>query len=102
MNLRVLLERIAAEKARLVAEKKIRKPKALPPIEADEVPFAVPEVDELGEALVVMGSSRRAPPTMTMALECRNQWPCEFSEGSWPHGNDQAQQSQSRCVRRVT
>jgi len=39
----VLLERIAAEKARLVAEKKIRKPKALPPIEADEVPFAVPE-----------------------------------------------------------
>ena len=39
----VLLERIAAEKARLVAEKKIRKPKALPPIEADEVPFEVPE-----------------------------------------------------------
>ena len=39
----VLLERIAAEKARLVAEKKIRKPKVLPPIEADEVPFAVPE-----------------------------------------------------------
>ena len=39
----VLLERIAAEKARLVKEKKIRKPKVLPPIEADEVPFAVPE-----------------------------------------------------------
>ena len=39
----VLLERIAAEKARLVAEKKIPKPKVLPPIEADEVPFAVPE-----------------------------------------------------------
>lgn len=39
----VLLERIAAEKARLVAEKKIRKPKALPPIEEEEVPFEVPE-----------------------------------------------------------
>ena len=39
----VLLERIAAEKARLVKEKKIRKPKKLPPIEANEVPFQVPE-----------------------------------------------------------
>jgi len=39
----VLLERIAAEKARLVKEKKIRKPKVLPPIEDDEVPFDVPE-----------------------------------------------------------
>ena len=39
----VLLERIAAEKARLVKEKKIRKPKMLPPIEPDEVPFAMPE-----------------------------------------------------------
>ena len=39
----VLLTRIAAEKARLVKEKKIRKAKPLPPIEADEVPFSVPE-----------------------------------------------------------
>src|SRR6056300_597410 len=39
----VLLERIATEKARLVAEKKIRKPKALPPIEEAEVPFDVPK-----------------------------------------------------------
>lgn len=39
----VLLERIAEEKALLVKEKKIRKPKALPPVSEDEVPFEVPE-----------------------------------------------------------
>jgi type I restriction enzyme S subunit len=39
----VLLECIAAEKARLVKEGKIAKPKALPPVREDEVPFAVPE-----------------------------------------------------------
>jgi len=39
----VLLERIAEEKARLVKEGKIRKPKPLPPVSADEVPFEVPE-----------------------------------------------------------
>ena len=38
----VLLERIAAEKARLVKEGKIRKPKTLLSIAADEVPFELP------------------------------------------------------------
>ncbi len=38
-----LLERISAEKARLVAENKIRKSKPLPPIGADEIPFDLPE-----------------------------------------------------------
>lgn len=38
----VLLERIAAEKAQLVKEKKIKKPKALPKI-SNEKPFSVPE-----------------------------------------------------------
>ncbi len=38
----VLLERIAEEKARLVKAKKIRKPKELPPIGAEEIPFEVP------------------------------------------------------------
>ncbi len=38
-----LLERIQTEKARLVKEKKIKKPKALPPITEDEVPFDLPE-----------------------------------------------------------
>ena len=39
----VLLERIAAEKERLVKEKKIKKPKKLPEIEEKEQPFELPE-----------------------------------------------------------
>ncbi|WP_020682660.1 restriction endonuclease subunit S [Marinobacterium rhizophilum] len=38
----VLLEKIAADKARLVKEKKIKKQKPLPPIGDDEKPFALP------------------------------------------------------------
>ncbi|WP_290705729.1 restriction endonuclease subunit S [Amphritea sp.] len=38
----VLLERIAAEKAQLVKEKKIKKPKALAEIGEDEKPFSLP------------------------------------------------------------
>jgi len=38
----VLLERIAAEKAQLVKDKKIKKPKALPEIGEDEKPFELP------------------------------------------------------------
>lgn len=38
----VLLERIAAEKAQLVKEKKIKKPKALPEIGEEEKPFELP------------------------------------------------------------
>jgi len=38
----VLLERIAAEKARLVKEGKIKKPKALPEISEEEKPFELP------------------------------------------------------------
>lgn len=39
----VLLERIAAEKAQLVKEKRIKKPKALPAISEDEKPFELPK-----------------------------------------------------------
>ncbi|WP_429164734.1 restriction endonuclease subunit S [Aeromonas rivipollensis] len=39
----VLLERIAVEKARLVKEGKIKKPKALPEIGEEEKPFELPE-----------------------------------------------------------
>ncbi|MGY4069175.1 restriction endonuclease subunit S [Aeromonas caviae] len=39
----VLLERIAAEKARLVKEGKIKKEKPLPPISEEEKPFALPD-----------------------------------------------------------
>ena len=39
----VLLERIKAEKERLVREKKIKKEKPLPPIKPEEIPFEIPE-----------------------------------------------------------
>ncbi|WP_429103133.1 hypothetical protein [Aeromonas veronii] len=39
----VLLERIAAEKTRLVKEGKIKKPKALPEIGEEDKPFELPE-----------------------------------------------------------
>lgn len=43
----VLLERIKAEKARLVKEGKLKKSKPLPPVTDDEVPFEVPKGWEL-------------------------------------------------------
>lgn len=39
----ILLERIAAEKVKLVKQKQIKKPKALPVIEDDEKPFDLPQ-----------------------------------------------------------
>ena len=39
----VLLEKIKAEKERLVKDKKIKKQKPLPPITEDEIPFDIPE-----------------------------------------------------------
>ncbi|WP_338589380.1 restriction endonuclease subunit S [Shewanella khirikhana] len=53
----VLLARIAAEKARLVKEGKIKKPKALPEIAEDEKPFALPEgweVARLGSIVAII------------------------------------------------
>jgi len=38
-----LLERIKAEKEKLVREKKIKKSKPLPPINSEEIPFEIPE-----------------------------------------------------------
>ena len=43
----VLLAKIKAEKERLIQEKKIKKSETLPPIEADEVPFDLPQGWEL-------------------------------------------------------
>lgn len=39
----VLLEKIQAEKAQLIKEKKIKKEKALPEIEEDEIPYELPD-----------------------------------------------------------
>jgi len=39
----VLLETIRAEKERLIKEKRIKKSKTLPPIQFDEIPYAIPD-----------------------------------------------------------
>ncbi|TPV34069.1 hypothetical protein FJ651_07880 [Paucihalobacter ruber] len=58
-----LLEKIKAEKERLIQEKKIKKQKPLPPITAEEIPFEIPENwvwCRLGElASIVRGGSPR-------------------------------------------
>ena len=57
----VLLERIAAEKAQLVKDKKIKKPKVLPEISEDEKPFELPigwEWCRLGDFSEVKGGKR--------------------------------------------
>ena len=40
---RDLLKKIRAEKAKLIAAKKIKAEKPLPPVDADEVPFDLPD-----------------------------------------------------------
>ncbi len=61
----VLLEKIKAEKAELIKEKKIKKTKPLPPITDDEKPFDIPDSWEwvrLGDVLSLEnGAIRRGP-----------------------------------------
>ena len=40
---RDLLKKIRAEKAKLIADKKIKAEKSLPPISDDEIPFDLPD-----------------------------------------------------------
>ena len=60
-----LLEKIKAEKAQLIAEKKLKKEKELPPITEDEIPFEIPEhwawcrLGETGE--LKRGKSKHRP-----------------------------------------
>ena len=59
-----LLTKIKAEKAKLIAEKKLKKEKELPPITDDEIPFEIPEHwawCRLGE-ICNYGSSPKAEP----------------------------------------
>nr|WP_231292209.1 restriction endonuclease subunit S [Edwardsiella ictaluri] len=59
-----LLARIAAEKARLVKEKKIKKEKPLPAISEDESLFKLPNGwvwSNIGEAFIVMGGLQKTP-----------------------------------------
>lgn len=61
----VLLKKIKAEKERLIAEKKIKKQKPLPPISEEEKPFALPKgwewcrLPEIGE--LSRGKSKHRP-----------------------------------------
>ncbi|MBS0623304.1 MAG: restriction endonuclease subunit S [Verrucomicrobia bacterium] len=59
-----LLQKIKAEKEKLIAEKKLKKEKPLPPIKEEEIPFAIPENwvwCRLGE-ICDYGSSPKAEP----------------------------------------
>jgi type I restriction enzyme S subunit len=68
----VLLERIRAEKARLVKEGKIKKEKPLPPITDDEIPYDLPDGwiwSRLGDiCYIIMGQS----PDGTSVIDKRN------------------------------
>ncbi|WP_048194442.1 restriction endonuclease subunit S [Methanococcoides methylutens] len=60
----VLLERIMVEKERLVKEGKIRKSKALPPIEEDEISYYLPDNWKwvrLGEIIELISGQDRTP-----------------------------------------
>lgn len=66
----VLLERISAEKARLVKEGKIKKPKALPAIGEEDKPFELPEgwvITRLGE--IGIWATGNGFPTNEQGLE---------------------------------
>ncbi|MCF3095992.1 restriction endonuclease subunit S [Aeromonas australiensis] len=66
----VLLERITAEKAQLVKEGKIKKPKALPEIGEEEKPFELPEgwvITRLGE--IGIWATGNGFPTNEQGLE---------------------------------
>ena len=61
-----LLERIEEEKARLVKEGKIKKPKKLPPVSDEEKPFALPEGWEwcrLSTLVTALGDGLHGTPT---------------------------------------
>lgn len=60
-NAEDLLEKIKAEKEKLIAEGKIKKQKPLTPITDDEIPFNIPDSwkwSKLGEMVTVLGGKR--------------------------------------------
>tara|TARA_R110001592_G_scaffold262565_1_gene527633 strand:+ start:7063 stop:8412 length:1350 start_codon:yes stop_codon:yes gene_type:complete len=64
----VLLEKIKAEKERLIKEKKLKKQKPLSPITEDEIPFDIPENwvwCRLGEACLKITDGTHHSPTNT-------------------------------------
>ncbi|MEI7457516.1 MAG: restriction endonuclease subunit S, partial [Nitrosomonadales bacterium] len=68
-----LLNRIQAEKAKLIAEGKIKKDKPLPPITDDEKPFEVPENWQwarLKDIVYLLGDGLHGTPVYTPNTEC--------------------------------
>jgi type I restriction enzyme S subunit len=74
----VLLERIAVEKAELIKAKKIKKPKALPPISDEEKPFELPEGWEWSRLgfLASYGNQNKAEPNTVH----ENTWVLELED----------------------
>ncbi|MCZ4337369.1 restriction endonuclease subunit S [Shewanella colwelliana] len=86
----VLLERIAAEKAQLVKDKKIKKPKALPEISEDEKPFVLPhgwEWSQLG--------------FLTNYGVCDKAEPHEASDGDWVLELEDVEKGTSKLLKKV-
>lgn len=82
----VLLERIAAEKARLAKEGKIPKPKPLPPVSKDEVPFEVPEgwVWTCTTALGIVNPRNEADETTVVSFAPMPLIPIDYREPVQP------------------
>jgi type I restriction enzyme S subunit len=77
----VLLERIAAEKARLVKDGKIKKPKALPQVSEQDKPFELPKgwvITRLGE--IGIWATGNGFPTNEQGLEDLEIFFCKVSD----------------------
>ena len=67
-----LLKKIKAEKERLIAEKKLKKEKELPPIKPEEIPFEIPENwvwCRLGECITLKSGQDLSPSEYSDSIE---------------------------------
>lgn len=86
-----LLERIKAEKARLLKEKKIKKNEALPPFSLDEVPYELPKVwawVRLGEVIQYDAAEKVEPK--------------KIQDDSWLLELEDIEKESSRILQRLT
>ena len=80
----VLLERIKAEKQKLINEKKIKKEKPLPEITEDEKPFEIPESWEwvrLGEIFSMQAGKSIKADELNSEPNCCHQYACFGGNG---------------------
>ena len=84
----VLIEKIKEEKAQLIKDKKIKKTKALPPIEEDEIPYEIPDswewvrLDDISN--IIMG---QAPKGIDVLEGVPKDGYYEFHQGKSYFGN---------------